>query len=250
MSSQNSPRVKLIKQIALLLGAQMIEVELDSEHLNLAIDMGIEKLRQQSDGALLEKDLYLHIIRDVTEYTLPTEVQEVRRLYRRGVGAYTTGGVDFNPTDAAFNNVFLLQPNRSGGLATWDMYSSFLKTTETLFASQYNFTWDPNSHKLTIIRRPLADEEITVRAFVQKSEDDMIVDPYTGPWLRAYATAYSKYMLGEARDKFPTGFAGPTGNVTFNGATMKNEAQAEIEKLELQLHNIVTGNNGYSFVIG
>lgn len=250
MSAQVTPRVTLMKQIELGLGSQMVEVELDAEHLNLAINIGIQKLRQQSDGSMLEKDIFLHITADVTEYTLPAEVQEVRRLYRRGVGAYTTGGVNFDPVDAAFYNIYLLQPNRSGGLATWDFYNQFLETTERVFASQINFTWDVNSHKLTIIRRPTADEEVVVRVYSKKSDDDIILDPYAGPWLRSYATAHAKYMLGEARDKFPSGFPGPNGMVMLNGASLKQEAQEEINKLELQLLNQVTSGDGYGFVIG
>ena len=250
MSAQLTPRSLLIRQIELLLGAQMVDVELDQDHINLGITIGVEKLRQQSDGANLEKDIFLHITRDITEYTLPDEVQEVRRLYRRGVGAYTNGGINFDPVDAAFYNIYMLQPNRSGGLATWDMYNQFLETTERLFASQMNFTWDVNSHTLKIIRRPTADEEVAVRVYARKSEDDIINDPYTGPWLRSYSAAYSKFMLGEARSKFPGGFPGPTGNVTLNGAEIKQEALAEMEKLELQLQNLVTASDGYSFIIG
>lgn len=250
MSSQITPRVTLMKQIELSLGAQMVDVELDVEHLNLAITIGIQKLRQRSDGSMLEKDIFLHITKDLTEYTLPDEVQEVRRLYRRGVGAYTNGGINFDPVDAAFYNIYLLQPNRTGGLATWDFYNQFLETTERVFASQYNFTWDVNSRKLTIIRRPTADEEVIVRVYAKKSEDDMIMDPYTGPWLRSYATAVAKYMLGEARDKFPGGFPGPNGSVTLNGSTLKQEAQAEIDKLDKELMDIVTGPDGYGFIIG
>lgn len=250
MSSQITPRVMLMKQIELGLGAQMVDIELDVEHLNLAITIGIQKLRQRTDGALLEKDIFIHVTRDISEYTLPDEVQEVRRLYRRGVGAYTNGGVNFDPVDAAFYNIYLLQPNRSGGLATWDFYNQFLETTERVFASQYNFTWDVNSHKLTLIRRPTGDEEVAVRVYARKSEDDLISDPYTGPWLRSYASAQAKFMLGEARDKFPGGFPGPNGNVQLNGATLKTEAQAEIDKLEKALFDLVAASDGYSFVIG
>lgn len=250
MSAQLTPKTVLMKQIELSLGAQMVDVELDVEHLNLAITIGIQKLRQQSDGSMLEKDIFLHITRDITEYTLPEEVQEVRRLYRRGVGAYTNGGINFDPSSAAYANIYLLQPNQSGGLATWDFYNQYLETVERVFASQYNFNWDVNNHKLTIIRRPTGDEEVVVRVWARKSEDDIINDPYCGPWLRSYATAMSKYMLGEARGKFPSGFPGPTGNVMLNGTELKNEAQVEIEKLEKQLLDIVTGPDGYGFICG
>ena len=250
MSAQITPRTNLIQQISLLLGSELVDVELDNSHYELAITIGIQKLRQQSDGANLEKDIFLHISRDITEYTLPEEVQDVRRLYRRGVGAYTNGGVNFDPVDAAFYNIYLLQPNRSGGLATWDMYNGYLETVERLFASQYNFTWDVNSHTLRIIRRPTADEEVVVRVYARKSDDDIINDPYAGPWLRSYSTAYAKYLLGEARDKFPGGFPGPNGNVTLNGATIKQEAQTEIDKLEKQLYELVASDSGYGLVIG
>lgn len=250
MSAQVTPRESLVKQIELSLGAQMVDIELDLEHYNLAITMGLQKLRQQSDGSMLEKDIFLHITRDVTEYTLPDEVQEVRRLYRRGVGAYTNGGVNFDPVDGMLTNALLFQGGRSGGLATWDFYNQYLETAERVFASQINFTWDVNSHKLTILRNPRADEEVDVRVYARKSEDDMILDPYVGPWLRSYATACSKYMLGEARDKFPSGFPGPNGNVMLNGNAAKTEARAEIEKLEKELLNQVAGGDGYSFIIG
>lgn len=250
MSSQVTPRVLLTKQIELALGAQMVDVELDVEHLNLAINVGIQKLRQQSGGALVEKDIFLHVTRNVNEYTLPEEVQDVRRLYRRGVGAYTNGGINFDPVDAAFYNIYLLQPNRTGGLATWDFYNQFLETTERVFASQYNFTWDVNTHRLTLIRRPTADEEVVVRVYVAKPDDALIMDPYSGPWLRSYATALAKYYLGEARDKFPQGFPGPNGSVTLNGATLKQEATTEIEKLEKELLNQMAGGDGYGLVIG
>jgi len=250
MSSQVTPKIALIEQIKGTLGASMVEVELDVEDYDRAILFGIQKLRQRADGANVEKDIFLHITRDQTEYTLPEEVQDVRRLYRRGVGAYTNGGVNFDPVDAAFYNIYLLQPNRSGGLATWDFYNEFLKTTERVFASQYNFTWDVNSHKLTIIRRPTADEEVVVRVYSKKSDDDLIIDPYTGPWLREYATAWAKFMLGQAREKFPGGFPGPNGNTVLNGATLKTEAQAELTKLEADLLNLIASGDGYGFVIG
>lgn len=250
MSAQITPKVLLKKQIELYLGSQMVDVELAVEHINLAIGIGIMKLRQQSDGSMLEKDIFLHITPDITEYTLPDEVQEVRRLYRRGVGSHTGGGVNFDPVDAAFYNIYMLQPGGAGGLATWDLYNGYLETAERMFASQINFTWDANSHKLTILRRPRANEEVSVRVYAKKSEDDIITDPYTGPWLLSYATAKAKYILGEARDKFPSGFAGPNGNVMLNGATLKQEAQVEIDKLEKELLNMVTSGDGYGFCIG
>ena len=66
----------------------------------------------------------------------------------------------------------------------------------------------------------------------------------------AYSVAKAKYMLGEARDKFPGGFPGPSGTVTLNGATLKQEAQVEIDKLEKELLNMITSGDGYAFIVG
>ena len=245
-----SERTKLKNKIYLLLGKQMVDVELDHEHIDLAIDNAFEILRQKSDGGNLEKDMFIQLVRDQQEYTLPDEVQEVRRLYRRGIGPNSQGGVNFDPATAAVYNVHMMHPGYGGGLATWDLYNGYLETAEKVFASQYNFTWDVNNKKLTLIRRPLAEEEVCVRVYVRKSDDDILVDPYAGPWIRQYATAQAKYILGEARDKFPSGFAGPSGSVQFNGAAMKQEAQAEMEKLETQLLRQVASSDGYGFIIG
>jgi len=250
MSSQVTARSQMQSEIKLQLGDQMVDVELDPDHYNLAITVAIEKLRQRSDGSMIEKDIFVHITRNVQEYTLPLEVQEVRRLYRRGVGPYTNGGINFDPSDAAFANIYLLQPNQTGGLATWDFYNEYLKTVERVFASQYNFVWDVDTHTLRIIRRPTADEDVIVRVYSRRSEDDILTDPYMRPWVRSYSTAMCKMYLGEARSKFTSGYAGPNGSVTFNGDQLKQEAAVEIIKLEKEIFDLVTGPDGYSFIIG
>ncbi len=56
-------------------------------------------------------------------------------------------------------------------------------------------------------------------------------------------------MMGEARSKFGN-LGGPQGGVSLNGDAMKQEAQAELERLELEIQNIIDGNQGYPFLIG
>lgn len=243
-------RQKLINQLRLMLGSQMVDVELDQEHYELSISLAIERIRQRSDGALEEEDIFITIQPDIQEYKLPDEVQEVRRLYRRGVGAYTSGGMNFDPVDGSFFNIYLMQPKRSGGLSTWDLFNSYLETTERMFASQFNFVWYNSTKTLRIIRKPRSIEDVMVRVWTTKSEETLFTDPYTGPWIRSYALAQCKGMLGQARDKFPSGFPGPNGTVIFNGAQLVDQSIQELEKLDKELDEIYTGGDGYSFVIG
>jgi len=56
-------------------------------------------------------------------------------------------------------------------------------------------------------------------------------------------------MLGEAREKFAT-IAGPQGGTSLNGQSLKAEASADMEKLEQEVIQQVSGGAGYSFLIG
>ena len=233
-----------------MLGGDLVDVELDPVHYHTALSISLDRVRQRSDGALEEKDIFLALEADQQEYTLPDEVQEVRRLYRRGVGTYTSGGANFDPVDAAFYNMNLIQPGKSGGLATWDFYNQFLETAERVFASQYNFLWTNSNKTLRLIKKPRGHEEVIVRCWTTKGEDAVLEDPYTGPWIRSYALAMAKMMLGQARSKYESGFPGPNGSVTLNGTALIQEATADIERLDRELDTQVTAGDGYSFIVG
>ena len=92
-------RDDLTKEIELRLGGGMVDVELDPEHYNLAIDKSLEKYRQRSENAVEESFLVLQLKLDLNEYTLPSEVIEVRQIYRRA-GTSISSGVDIEPFEA------------------------------------------------------------------------------------------------------------------------------------------------------
>jgi hypothetical protein len=249
MSAQETPRSKLIGQLKLLLGDQMTDVELDIEHYNTAVDIAIDRLRQRSSGSTEESSLFVTLQPEVQEYKLPDEVQDVRKLYRRGVGANSTGGTNFDPFEAAFSNIYLLQAGRTGGLATWDFFAQYQETIGRVFGSEINFTWEYTTRTLTLIRKITAEEDVLIHVYNQKPEIALLEDVYTRPWLRDYSLAMCKFMLGEARGKFTSGLPGPGGSVTFNGEQLKAEAQAEMERLEQEIQNFNTGSHGMPFII-
>lgn len=249
MSSQ-SPRSSLIKQLQLMLGSQIVDLEADPEHYHLAIDLALDRYRQRSDGSSEEADLFLTLQPDQNEYTLPQEVQMVHRIYRRGVGSNTSGGTNFDPFEAAFSNLYLLQAGRTGGLATWDFFAQYQETIGRVFGSEINFTFNSHTKKLKLVRNVRSQEDVLIRAFIEKPEHVLLTDTYTKPWIRDYSLAQMKFMIGEARSKFTSGLAGPNGNVTLNGDQLKAEAQAEMERLEAEILNFSTSGNGMPFIIG
>jgi hypothetical protein len=94
-----------------------------------------------------------------------------------------------------------------------------------------------------------ADALVLIHVHVERNDEQLLVDPYLKSWLRDYALAYCKRMLGEARGKFSS-LPGAQGGVTLNGAEMKAEADVLIDKLELELATYVDGSAPLGFIIG
>ena len=118
-----------------------------------------------------------------------------------------------------------------------------------MFGSYIEFKWNTANKKLTLLQRPRAEEDLLLLCYNYRPNSELLKDYLTIQWLKDYTLATCKFMLGEARSKFAT-IAGPQGGSQLNGDTLKQEAQAELEKLEAEVSTQITGGAGYSFVIG
>jgi len=243
-------RQEIIEEITLRLADGMIDVELDRAHYDIAINKAIQKYRQLSSGSVEEAVIFIQTTAGVVEYTLPDEVIDVKRLYRRGIGTNSGGGTNFDPFDVAFNNMYMLQAGQIGGLAVFDAFAQYKETIGRVFGSEYNFTFNRNSKQLTILRNVNHAEDIAVGVNNFIPESVLIKDVYASDWLSNYALAQSKLMLGEARSKFTGGLPGPGGAIQLNGDALKNEALGELEQLISGIHNMEEGNSPLGFVIG
>jgi hypothetical protein len=92
-------------------------------------------------------------------------------------------------------------------------------------------------------------ETIMLWIYNVKPDQMLFNDPYAFPWLQDYAYSFAKRIVGEAREKFAT-IAGPQGGTQLNGAALKQEAQAEMEKLEEDLKTYVDGGTPLTWVTG
>lgn len=245
-----SSREQLIREMQLRLADGIVDVELDREHYDIAINKALSTYRQLSSGAVEESMIFITTQDGVTEYTLPEEVMEVRRLYRRGVGTNSGGGTNFDPFDVAFNNMYMLQAGQIGGLAVFDAFAQYKETVGRIFGSEYNFLWNRNTKVLKILRNVRHEEDVAVGVYNYVPESILLKDVYAGPWLSNYALAMSKFILGEARSKYTSGLPGAGGAIQLNGDTLKAEAQGELEKLKESIHMMEEGNSPLGFVIG
>jgi len=249
MAKTKSNRSKVIDEIRNILGDGMVDVELDPKHYETALDLAVDRFRQRSSNANEEATLFLSLIEDINEYTLPNEVVEVRETFRRALGSDNQSGIDVDPFELAYTNLYFLQAGRIGGLTTWEAFSQYQETVGRLFGNKLNFTWDTVTKKLTIIRRPRHTETVLLQVYMLRTDETLLNDPYAKPWLRDYALAQCKMMLGEARSKFGS-LPGAQGGVTLNGADLKAEAQATMDRLEEEIQKYSDGGDPITFLIG
>ena len=253
MADTTTEKQEIFNYVETFLGGGMVDVELDPVHYETALKKALSKYRQRSENAVEESYVTLPIMQDVNEYTLPQEVIEVRKIYRRSVGSRLGGSADggslFEPFNLAYTNTYLLAGSGIGGLATYDFFAQQQELGGRMFGSFIEFKWNTSNKKLTILQRPRADEEILLWCYNYRPDFELYSDYKAYQWIKDYTLANCKYMLGEARSKFST-IAGPGGGTTLNGDTLKSEAQQDMEKLEKELDMAAAGGVGYGFLIG
>lgn len=252
MSQIDQSKQKVYDYCKAMLGDGMIDIELDPIHYETALDRALGVFRQRSDNAVEESYIFLNLIEDQNEYVLPKEVQQIRQIFRRSVGSRTgggTGGTVFEPFNLAYTNTYLLSSTNMGGLLTYELFAGYQELVGKMFGSYINFTWNPQSRKLVIHQRPRGQESVMLLAYNIKPDFAIIDDVYAGQWIKDYTLANCKIMLGQAREKFAS-IAGPQGGTALNGAAMKSEGQADLDRLTIELTTLVAGGQGYAWIVG
>lgn len=140
--------------------------------------------------------------------------------------------------------------NTAGGLATYDFYTQYVELAARMFGGFMNYTFNPVTKKLQLIRDPKGSgENVLLWTWQLKPEIQLLSDYQISQWIKDYMVANSKMIIGEAREKFAT-IAGPQGGGSLNGAAMKAEAKESMLALEEQLKNYVDASQPLTWVIG
>ena len=253
MNTVSELRTKIKNFIKLRLGDNIVDVELDPEHLDMAIDAALMRYRQRAQNSQEESYAFLNLEPDKQSYTMPNEVMTVRQIFRRAVGtSASSSSSNFEPFAAGYLNTYMLQSGKVGGLLTYELFTGYQEQVARMFGGYINYTFNPGTKRLDIVRniREGSDlETVLVWTFNFKPEVDLLTSHLTFPWIQDYAYAMAKYSLGEAREKF-TSIAGPQGGTTLNGSALKAESQIEMDKLIEELKNYVDGSQPLTWVIG
>jgi len=237
--------------VKLQLGDGMIDLELDPEHYEAAYTKALGVYRQRATNAYEESYAFLEIKEDVNVYTLPDEVQSVRQIFRRTIGniqgPYSSS---FDPFSSATLNIYLLNYNYAGGLASYDFYTQYVEQAARMFGGYVNYTFNPATKQLQIVRDPRGEGEVFLLwTYNLRPEIQILKDRMTSQWIKDYMIGNCKLMIGEAREKFAT-IAGPQGGTALNGAAMKAEGQQIMDSKIEELKNYIDGSQPLTWVIG
>ena len=252
MATLKTKKQEVFDYVNAMLGGGMVDVELDPVHYETALGKALARFRQRSDNSVEESYFFMPTVIDQNEYTLPNEIVEVRKIFRRSIGSRSgggDGGTLFEPFNLAYTNTYLLASSNMGGLATYDFFSQYQELVGRMFGSFIEFKWNTANKKLTILQRSRTEETLLLLCYNYRPDEQLFDDYLAKQWIKDYTVATCKYMLGEARSKFAQ-IAGPQGGSSLNGDALKAEAQAEIEKLEMDVSQQVAGGMGYGFTIG
>jgi hypothetical protein len=258
-TTTDAKRAEITDYIRMRLGDGIVDVELDKEHYEMAINQALIKYRQRAQNSVEESYCHLQLLPETQEYILPKEVQTVRQIFRRGIGSVTgTTASQFEPFASGYLNTYMLTAGRVGGLTNYELFVDYQKLTMKMFGGFMNFTFNPATKKLTIVRRmpsqgpnPDINQQESVLLWIFNTKPDQMIfnDTYIFPWIQEYAYTFSKRIVGEARSKFSQ-IAGPQGGGSLNGDALKQEAAAEMEKLEEELKLYVDGSQPLTWITG
>lgn len=251
MADLTTLKDELFNYVEKRLGSGIVDTELDPEHLEVAYDRALGTYRQRAQNAYEESYAVLEMQENQNTYTLPQEVHSVRQIFRRTMGDATGPySSSFDPFSSATLNVYLLNYSYAGGLATYDMYTQYVEMAARMFGGYMNFTFNPVTKVLTLVRDPKSSgEQVLLWTYNLRPEVNLLQDLTTKQWLRDYTFAASKMIIGEAREKFAS-IAGPQGGTALNGSAMKAEGQQEIDRLMDDLATYVDNSDPLTWVIG
>lgn len=249
----------IIDYIRFRLGDGMVDVEADREHYEMGIRQALLRYRQKSANSVEESYAFLDIYPETQEYILPQEIMNVRAMYRRGIGSVTgTTASQFEPFASGYLNTYMLVAGRVGGLVNYELFTGYQELAMRMFGGWIAFTFNKVTKKLVLTRKipffgqnynEQISESILLHIDNYKPDQMLLNDNTALPWLQDYALAFVMIAIGNAREKFAT-IAGPQGGTSLNGAVLKQEGQAMLERLDEDIKNFVDGGTPYTFVIG
>jgi hypothetical protein len=251
-------RLRLIQVLKGELGWPVMCVELKEEQFNIAIDNALDTYRQLSDAAYKRAHILFTLIEGQQLYYLNSAVDKtdkivsVNKIHRLNI----LGANSLNWDSNVYFQTFLNQYYSSGytDILSIHLVHGLSEDFQRLFAGDMTFSWDEASRELFIARKIARNEKVIIEAFMERTEQELLLDRWCRQFLQGWALAECKMYLGLIRSKFSSGTPGANGPINLNGELLVSEARQDMTELREQLLNYefggLAGSGNVSFLIG
>ena len=190
MANLQTKKQEVYDYVYALLGGGMVDVELDPIHYETALTKALTRYRQRSDNSVEESYLFMETVIDQNEYTLPNEVVEVRKIFRRSVGSRpgtnASGGPIYSQTYTATvsqNQVFTVNYNLS---AIENIVVEVNGNATTQYAT------DTSQRTITFTSPQTPGDVISVKLYTSgQSGGGSLFDPFNLAYTNAYLLSSS-----------------------------------------------------------
>ena len=222
------------------LGHPVVQVELTKEQLDLCINLGLMELRKYSSFSYKRGVFFLDLYPNQQTYLMTNKcvgfnkIVGINSIHRPRGLAMSSASMDNDAfTYAAIQRLYSMG---TFDMLSYHLVSAYMEEMETLFAKRIMFNWNEMNRELGLFSRISKKERVLVDAYIERTEQDLMVDRQTGLWLQRWALAEAKMMLSQSRGKFQT-LPGPNGSTTMNASDLQSQAQEEMTKLREQLED-------------
>jgi hypothetical protein len=230
----------LYRVIHIRLGGSSVEVELEQDDYDAALDEALRVYRANSQNSISFGWLFVQLEIAKQHYTLPhwvDEVQEIRRI-RSGL----LPGQPFEPFSMAFLQGALGQ--FSGGtadLVSFEAMAEYQELYGRMFGEFVPYTFNRQKKDLFIHRYPRVVEQLGLEISATKPLDELLSDTTSHRWLRSYAEAEARSILAEKYTKYASQ-VGAQGAITLKGSQLIEQAAKMREDLVIQIRENQDGN--------
>ena len=219
------------------LGKPVIEINVDEDQVDDRVDEAMDYYWDfHYDG--IEGTYYKHVVTEADKtngyITIPVNIVGVVDLFDIG---------DATSTNNLFNIRYQIALNDLYDMSRYELvpyYMNFqnIRMIEEILVGKQLFRYNKHANQLHIDmdwNRMDAGNYIICKAYMVM-DPNTYVDVFKDRWLLRYASALIKKQWGSNLTKFE-GMQLP-GGLTFNGAKIYDDAQAEIEKLEDEIKTL------------
>jgi len=190
MADLQTKKQEVYDYVYALLGGGMVDVELDPVHYETALTKALTRYRQRSDNSVEESYLFMETVIDQNEYTLPNEVVEVRKIFRRSIGSRPSTSASGGPLYSQTYTV--TQSQNQTFTVNYNLLAVDTIVVEVNGNATTQYATDTTQRTITFTSPQTPGDVISVKLYASgESGGGSLFDPFNLAYTNAYLLSSS-----------------------------------------------------------